>query len=114
VACKHDGKDPPNWPFAVPDETRVFASVRVLRMGYPVLIVSHDDDGDWEFSCATTGEPVHTQIACLGCLVEADPTLAATAELPRGWLAYRLDATAPWQMGPAPEGDNMRDSVFPL
>ncbi len=112
MACKHDRSDTPGWPFLVPDETRVFASVRVLRQGFPVLIVSHDDDGDWQFSCGTTGEPEHAQVACLGCLVDADPRLADLAGLPRGWLAYRLDPAAAWEQGPLPVDDS-HDSLFP-
>jgi hypothetical protein len=111
MGCAHDRTDPPNWPFAVPDETRVFASVRVLKQGPSVLMVAHDDDGDWEFSCGTTGEPEHAQVACLGCLVDADPRLAEVADLPRGWLAMRLDPKAEWTRGPLPEDDS-RDSVW--
>ena len=112
MACTHDRADPPGWPFPVPDETRVFASVRVLLRGLPVLMVGHDASGDWQFSCGTTGEREHTTIACLGCLVEADPSLAATAELPCGWLAYRLDAASPWRMGPGPEDDGLPVELF--
>jgi hypothetical protein len=100
VACKHERSDTAGWPFAVPDETRVFASVRILREGLPVVLVSHDADGDWQFACGTTGEEMHAAIACLGCLVEADPTLADLADLPPGTLAWRLDADDPWTRGP--------------
>ena len=111
MACKHDRTDTPAWPFGVPDETRVFASVRVLRHGLPVLMVAHDDDGDWEFSCGTTGEPEHAQVACLGCLVDADARLVELADLPRGWLAMRLDPADAWQRGPLPDDDS-NDTLF--
>jgi hypothetical protein len=112
--CPHDRKDPPGWRFAVPDETKVFASVRVLQLGYAILMVCHDDDGDWVFSCGTTSESAHAVVTCLGCLVEADPSLAALADLPRGWLAYRLDPAAEWERGPLPDDDDAPpDTLFP-
>jgi len=112
MACPHERTDTACWPFAVPDETRVFASVRVLRQALPVLMVSHDDDGDWVFSCGTTGEPAHTHDACLGCLVDADPRLAELADLPRGWLAYRLDPAGRWERGPLPDDESIVDTLL--
>jgi hypothetical protein len=99
VACRHDRSDTARWPFAVPDETRVFASVRVLLDKLPVMVVCHDGDGDWQFSCGTTGEPEHVAIACLGCLVDDDATLGELADLPPGTLAWRIDPRAPWERG---------------
>ena len=100
MPCPHDRKDPPGWPFPVPDETRVFASVRVLRQGLAILMVCHDDDGDWVFSCGTTDEEEHTTVTCLGCLVDADPSLAELAEMPCGEMAFREAAAEPWRRLP--------------
>ena len=100
MPCAHDRKDPPGWPFPVPDETRVFASVRVLRQGLPVLVVCHNDDGDWVFSCGTTDAAEHAVITCLGCLVDADASLAQLADLPCGELAFRDTDAEPWRRLP--------------
>jgi hypothetical protein len=35
------------WPFAVPQNALAIATKPVIEMGYPVLLVSHDDDGIW-------------------------------------------------------------------
>ena len=86
-----------DWRFREPEHTCVFASVRVTRGGFPVLMVIHRDDGDWVFSCGTTDADEHAVQACLGCVVDRDPTLARVAELPRGHLAFRETAAHPWQ-----------------
>lgn len=103
--CKHVRTDTPAWPFAVPGQTRVFASVRVLRQGLPILVVCHQDDGDWVFSCATTDADEHAVVTCLGCLVDADASLAQLADLPCGELAFRDSVADPWRRLPIDELD---------
>ncbi len=36
------------WPFSDPINTAAFTTVRVVRDGYPVLLVTHDEEGDWQ------------------------------------------------------------------
>ena len=97
--------------------SRASASTRQPRHAICVCagspVVAHDEDNDWVFACGTTGEPVHVQVACLGCLVEADPRLAELADLPTGWLAYRIDPAADWERGPLPDDDS-GDGLFVL
>lgn len=84
------------WPFADPVNTAAFTTTRVLRDGYPVLLVSHDDDGDWQFLCDTTNDTADGLIVCLGCAYARDITIAEVADLPRGWQARRDSASSPW------------------
>ena len=88
------------WPFADPINTLAFTTTRVLREGYPVLLVTHDEDGDWQFMCTTTNDSEHGLIVCLGCAYERDRTVAEVADLPRGWQAWRDFVGGPWDRVP--------------
>lgn len=59
---------PSEWPFADPTDTLAYTTNRVLNDGYPILLVSHDDDGDWQMLCGTTNDPADGLIVCLGCI----------------------------------------------
>jgi hypothetical protein len=87
------------FPFALPQDTAVYASVRVLEHGMPIVVVVHDTGGDWEFSCGSTDAPEHRHIACLGCVFDADPSLAKIADLPVGWAAWRETRDDAWERG---------------
>ena len=59
----------------------------VTRYELPVLLVSHDDDGDWQFLCGAVDhrrdvEP-RASLRCLADVLEADPTLVAVLGCPR-------------------------------
>ncbi|MEM6469013.1 MAG: DUF4262 domain-containing protein [Planctomycetota bacterium] len=43
-----------HWPFLEPKNTAVISTRQVIAGVHPVLVVSHDDDGDWQFLCGTT------------------------------------------------------------
>jgi hypothetical protein len=88
--------DFPSWPFPDPVNTVTYCTDAVAQRRLPVLQVTHDDDGDWQFLDAVEelGEPV---LHCLGCVYTADPTLAEISDLPRGWSAFREHAGAPWE-----------------
>jgi hypothetical protein len=85
------------WPFG--DSTNVAAITTRLVMddGLPILLVTHDDDGDWQVLCGTTKEPQDGRVVCLGCMFERDRTIGELADLPRGWSAWRESVTDPWQ-----------------
>lgn len=85
------------WPFADAPDTRTFTTAAVLDLGHPVLLVSHDDDGDWQFLCGTTNEPAQARVIHLRQVLEIDAGLAVLAGLPRGWIAWREGPSDPWQ-----------------
>jgi hypothetical protein len=91
--------DAAEWPFAVPPDTEVFVSVRVLHQGLPIVVVHLDDSGDWHFGCGSTLDEYHGTSIHLCCLFDADTSLAAIADLPRGWTAWRMDAAQAWARG---------------
>jgi len=87
----------PNWAFPDAVNTAVYATARVAHQGFPVLQVSHDEDGDWQFLDASSDELGECVLLCLGCVVERDPTLTEISDLPRGWGAFRPEPEASWE-----------------
>jgi hypothetical protein len=85
------------WPFADAVDTGSFSTAKVVHHGFPVLRVSHDAEGDWQFLDATTEEPGECVLLCLGCIYERDATLGQISDLPRGWSAYRPEIGAAWE-----------------
>ena len=95
------------WPFADGISTVTFCTDKVAREKYPVLLVTHDDNGDWQFLDATTHEPGECVLLCLGCVYEADESLSDISDLPLGWSAERAGIGAPWERWQKePEQDN--------
>lgn len=63
----------------------------------PVLFVSHDADGDWQFLCgAPHDEAEGARLVCLEQVVAADPGLNALSKLPRGQQAQRAKIGGEW------------------
>jgi len=91
----HDFRES-EWPFSDPISTVVVSTRQVFKGNLPVLLVSHDDDGDWQVLCATTNDTDDALVVCLGCAYQRDKTLGALADLPRGWFAWREAADRPW------------------
>src|SRR5262249_27846256 len=95
--------DDTSWPFHEGRNRAAFTTKPVLRDGHPILLVTHDQDGDWQFLCGTTNRPRDGQLVSLGCIFERDHTLAEVADLPEGWRAYRRAKGATWQREMAQE-----------
>lgn len=64
--------------------------------GSPILLVSHDTEGDWQFLCSTTNEPSEAVLVSLGSMLARDKTLAQVADLPEDWVAERPKVGAAW------------------
>jgi hypothetical protein len=85
-----------HWVFDGPRNLGVFTTTRILHENYPILLVCHDDDGDWQFLCGTTDAPDHCRLACLIDMVERDPSVNDISDLPLGWRAWRERVGAEW------------------
>ena len=86
-----------DWPFPDVVNTASFTTDGVLNNGRPILTVSHDEDGDWQFLCDTPDDNRKGLLVCLGCMLELDPSLVLVADLPQGWVAWRDSPGGPWQ-----------------
>jgi hypothetical protein len=91
----------PDWPFPEPRDFACLCVKQILEDVAPILFVSHDTDGTWQF---LTGEDVKmpdARVVGLGEMVDRDPTLIALADLPVDWEAWRATVDAPWERGAA-------------
>jgi hypothetical protein len=85
----------PSWPFHEGKNLACFTTKQVLA-GSPILLVSHDEEGDWQFLCGTTNEPSECVLVCLREMLARDGTIAQVADLPAGWMAERPNVGAAW------------------
>jgi hypothetical protein len=80
----------------------VFSSHRVMDRDLPVLLVFHDENGDWEFLSSYEESAEEIVLVHVSHLLEFDPSLQRLADLPAGWKAWRESATAEWIREPTP------------
>jgi hypothetical protein len=85
------------WPFDEAKNLGVFTTKQVIEEGYPILLVTHDDEGDWQFLCGTTNDTEDARLVCLKEIVENHPSVVELADLPMGWQAQRDAADQPWE-----------------
>jgi hypothetical protein len=95
-----DEKTKSGWVFDEPRNLEVFTTTRVIDENHPILLVCHDDDGDWQFLCGTTDAPEDCKLICLKDLVEIDPSVNDIADLTPGWRAWRENAGSEWLREP--------------
>lgn len=84
-----------DWPFHDPTNQATFTTQQVLD-GAPILYVTHDYDGDWQFHGPDTGEHSEAVLVGLGCIVDRDASLKQLHDLPYGWCAHRNTTSEPW------------------
>jgi len=59
----------------LPPNLACFTTKRVIENDHPVLLVVHDEDGDWQFLSGTTSTAEDGRIICLDEALSMDPTL---------------------------------------
>jgi hypothetical protein len=76
----------------------VFCCGHVHRQERPILLVTHETDGDWQFLCGGTDhhDPDDLFYLHLYHMLDADPTLHDVGDLHLGWEAERVDAASGW------------------
>jgi hypothetical protein len=85
------------WPFHAGKNRAVFTTRPVLEGRQPVVWVTHDQQGDWQFLCGTTNRTEDSRLASLSTVVANNPTLLELVDLPVGWQAIRESPDRPWQ-----------------
>ncbi|MCD2165537.1 hypothetical protein [Comamonas koreensis] len=94
--------------FADAHNTASFSTTKVVREHLPVLMVSHDADGAWQFLDATTDEPGDALLVCMACIYERDQTLEQIADLPLV-SAWRQEVGGTWERAENPPEDDDED-----
>jgi hypothetical protein len=96
----HDHPKPDDFRF---DEDRHAAAVtckHVWNDGKPILLVSHDGDGGWQFLCghehgeSATGDAL---LVCLEHVVSRDPSVNELAAMCTSHIATREHLGGPWK-----------------
>ena len=89
-----------NWPFDQTPKTAVLTTKRIRKNGYPILLVTHDeDDHGWQFLDGYDADPDMAMIVAFHRIVESDPSLLALVDLPPGWRAWRENSNDSWHKG---------------
>ncbi|MCK9686687.1 hypothetical protein [Scleromatobacter humisilvae] len=86
------------WPFEDPVNAIAIATDRVFDGSHPILMVTHDTDGDWQVLCGGDVAERRPVVTCLGCTWLRDRSIGEMAALPRGWRAWRSAAGEPWDI----------------
>jgi len=76
----------------------VFCCGHVFEGHRPVLLVAHEEHGDWQFVCGSEDHTYEDDIhhACVGHLIDSDSTLSEISDLPRGLDAERSSTAVEW------------------
>ncbi len=88
---------PADWPFSDPTDVAAFSTRPVIEDGFPILLVTHDDDGYWQVLCGTTNRTEDARVVGLGEMFERDRSIGELADLPQGWRAWRESVSASWK-----------------
>jgi len=94
---------PQPWPFSDPPDTAVFTTTQITRESKPILFVSHDTDGSWQFHWGGRINAAEAAVIGLSEVIASDPALVSLANLPLGWIAMRESESTPWVHSIAPE-----------
>ena len=98
-------RDSPQWPFVDAPDRAAFTTVHIIERGAPVLLVTHEIDGDWQFLPGTAVARDDMKVVCLSHLLDRDASVGELADLPRGWQAEREAQDKPWVRSPLPPAD---------
>lgn len=84
------------FPFADAPNTACFTCCHVLDEEKPILYVSHDEDGYWQFLCGGIHKEEDARIVSLAKILSIDETMSDLAELDYGEYAEAEDVTSDW------------------
>ena len=85
------------WPFSDPPDAEAITLDRILDGSASILLVTRDlDDGTWQFLDGGHVFEGDAALVLLGEMLQFDPSIAAIADLPLGWHAWRDSAEGEW------------------
>jgi hypothetical protein len=89
-----------DWPFADPANVAVFTLRQIVEGGQPILHVTHDEDGSWQFLSRGRACETDAMVVSLADMLRIDANIKRLAGLPLGWLAWRRTAEEEWTWTP--------------
>ena len=81
------------FPFADSPDTMCFTCSHVLNDKEPVLYISHDEDGCWQFLCGRCHTEDEARIVSLAEMIEIDKSVAKFADLKCGEYAEKRNGS---------------------
>jgi len=88
----------------------VYTTRQVLESS-PILRVSHETDGDWQFLCDTTTDVADLKIVCLDHIVELDASVNELFQLNHGWTAWRETIKDDWETWQDPDEEEAAEEA---
>jgi hypothetical protein len=74
-----------------------YTTKQIANREEPILHVSHDSDGDWQFLPYTTPDDKDAVLIHIEHLLDWDASLKEVMDLPLGWHASRKSVNEPWK-----------------
>ncbi len=85
------------WPFDQTPLTAAITTRQVIERKKDIRVVlHHSDDHSWAFLRGTTDQGKDGRVIAMKEALEIDESIAAVADLPPGWKAWRESRTAEW------------------
>lgn len=75
----------------------IFSLKGIVFDNKPVLHVTHDIGGDWQFLDLNDADENEIVFVHSEHLLERDSTLKEVSDLPEGWHAWRINIESTWQ-----------------
>lgn len=75
----------------------VFTCSHVLDDGKPILYVSHDKNGDWQFLCGGLHKVEDGRLVAWKEIMQIDPALPDVSSIKKGYYAERDSVGSDWQ-----------------
>lgn len=94
-----------DWPFAEPQDTEALTTKRIAFKNDPVLTVSHDPDGTWQFLDGQSHDVDDLILLHLRHVMDKYPEIGELADLPVGMEARRKDSGSEWSVTPIDDSD---------
>jgi hypothetical protein len=77
----------------------VFTTKYVVKDGSPIVYVSHDSEGDWQFLGAETDVQMeNSMLVSLGEIIEMDTSIKELLGIPRFAEAHRKNKNSKWEV----------------
>lgn len=84
------------FPFSDAPNTACFTCCHVLNKEKPILYVSHDEDGYWEFLCNGNHTEDDARVVSLNEIFEINKGISDLARMDCGYYAEAKDEMSNW------------------
>ncbi len=84
------------FPFNDRPNTAVFTCAHVLEENMPILYVSHNEDGFWQFLCGMNHTESDARIVSLYKIYQTDNSIKEISSIDCNKIAERKDKNSKW------------------